>query len=124
MNHPFDYLKEEKFIRLSTYRKNGEVVATPVWFSREGDLLYVMTQDDSGKIKRLRNNPSVMIAPCDVKGTVLGETVKGKVRILDKSEFKQAHQIMLRKYGFLFRLFMLRFRFWKGSQVYFVIEAV
>jgi len=49
----------QKYISLTTFRKNGTPVATPVWFGEDGDKLYVMTRSDLGKAKRIRNNPQV-----------------------------------------------------------------
>jgi len=54
----------QKYISLTTFRKNGVAVATPVWFGEEANKLYVMTRSDMGKTKRIRNNPQVRVAPC------------------------------------------------------------
>lgn len=53
----------QKYISLTTFRKNGAGVATPVWFGEEDGKLYVMTRSDMGKTKRIRNNPHVRVAP-------------------------------------------------------------
>ena len=65
---PFNQLKEAKFLNLETFRKNGNGVKTPVWFVQEGEVLYVRTIADSGKVKRIRNNQQVNVAPCKANG--------------------------------------------------------
>lgn len=61
-------LRGQKYISLTTFRKNGVRIATPVWFGEDGDKLYVMTRSDMGKTKRIRNNPRVTVAPCSIRG--------------------------------------------------------
>jgi PPOX class probable F420-dependent enzyme len=57
-------IRGRKYISLTTFRKNGVKVATPVWFGEDGDKLYVMTLSKMGKTKRIRNNPRVTVATC------------------------------------------------------------
>src|SRR5512144_470956 len=64
---------DQEFLSFETFRKNGIGVKTPVWFAQEGDTLYIWTVGDSGKIKRIRNNPRVNIAPCKRFGKLTGE---------------------------------------------------
>ncbi|MFM7677639.1 MAG: PPOX class F420-dependent oxidoreductase, partial [Roseiflexaceae bacterium] len=68
----FDALANQEFMNLITQRKSGADVATPVWFAQDGDRLYVMTGRTAGKVKRIRNNPRVQVAPSDRAGTPLG----------------------------------------------------
>lgn len=65
-----DELADEKFVSLTTFRKNGVGVPTPVWVGRDGDALVVTTPVGSGKVKRLRRNPTVELRPCSRRGTV------------------------------------------------------
>jgi len=65
-----DDLAAGKYISLATFKKDGTRVATPVWVTREGDHLYVITEANSGKAKRLRNSPRAQVAACDMRGTV------------------------------------------------------
>ncbi|MDQ3808608.1 MAG: PPOX class F420-dependent oxidoreductase [Thermoproteota archaeon] len=101
-------LAGEKYISLETYRKNGQGVRTPVWFieSSSGDssTLYVRTSDDTGKYKRIRNNPSVQIAPCDIRGGVKGEWVKGEARIANQEEKLKAFKMLEKKYGIVYKM--------------------
>jgi hypothetical protein len=91
-------IRGQKYISLGTFRKNGDKVATPVWFGEEGDHLYVMTRSDTGKVKRIRNNPQVTVAPCTMRGKVTGEEIKAVARLLPAQEHAQAHQTVNRKY--------------------------
>jgi uncharacterized protein len=96
----------EKYINLETYRKNGRGVRTPVWFI-EGDddgILYVRTSDDSGKYKRIRNNQSVQMAPCDMRGSVKGKWVKGEARIASEDEKLKAFKMLEKKYGMMYKM--------------------
>ena len=101
-------LAGEKYINLETYRKNGQGVRTPVWFVEmiNGDVsvLYVRTSDDTGKYKRVRNNSSVQIAPCDMRGGVKGNWVKGEARIADEEEKIKAFKMLEKKYGIIYKM--------------------
>jgi PPOX class probable F420-dependent enzyme len=75
-------IQVQKYISLTTFRKNGTAVATPVWFGEQDDQLYVMTRSDSGKYKRIRNNPQVQVAPCTVRGKITGPEFAASAQIL------------------------------------------
>jgi len=91
-------IRGQKYISLSTVRKNGMKVATPVWFGEDGDKLYVMTRSDMGKVKRIRNNPGVEVAPSTIRGRVTGEVFPALARILPPEEHAHARQTINRKY--------------------------
>jgi uncharacterized protein len=91
-------IQGQKYICLTTFRKNGAGVSTPVWFGEDGDKLYVMTRSDSGKYKRLRNNPQVQIAPCCMRGKIKGPQFPATARILPPAEWPHAKQTIHRKY--------------------------
>jgi PPOX class probable F420-dependent enzyme len=91
----------EKYLNLATYRKNGTAVYTPVWFAEEGDQLYIYSLANAGKVKRIRNNPRVKIAPCDVRGKVKGKWVEAEARIVEASEAEHGHKLLNKKYGLL-----------------------
>jgi len=88
----------QKYISLTTFRKNGVAVATPVWFGEEANKLYVMTRSDMGKTKRIRNNPQVRVAPCTIRGKVTGPEFAAMARILPPTEHARARQVINRKY--------------------------
>lgn len=102
------HLAGEKYINLETYRKNGQGVRTPVWFveRNNGDcsVLYVRTSEDTGKYKRVRNNPSVQIAPCDMRGSVKGNWVKGEARIASEEEKLKVFKMLEKKYGIMYKM--------------------
>jgi PPOX class probable F420-dependent enzyme len=88
----------QKYISLSTFRKSGAKVPTPVWFGEDGDKLYVMTLSKTGKAKRVRNNPQVTVAPCTIRGKVTGPEIAALARILTPEEHAHARQTINRKY--------------------------
>jgi len=91
-------IRGQRYISLTTFRKSGVAVCTPVWFGEEDRKLYVMTRSDLGKAKRIRNNPQVRIAPCTVRGKVTGSEFAATARILPPEEHARARQVINRKY--------------------------
>src|SRR3954453_9907849 len=65
-------IRGQKYISLTTFRKNGSPVQTPVWFGEKDERLYVVTRNDSGKLKRIRNNAQARVAPCTIRGAITG----------------------------------------------------
>lgn len=105
MQHHFAPLDGHQYMNLTTFRKNGQAVPTPVWFAREGDRVYVVTFGASGKAKRIRVTPRVQLAPSDGRGKPLGATVEARARILESAAEQQGRHALARKYGFLFWMF-------------------
>lgn len=93
-----------KYINLETYRKSGKTVCTPVWFVVDGGTIYVITTNETGKVKRLRNNQSVRVAPCGFRGELKGEWVSGTARFAGKDESEKALALRKKKYGIQARL--------------------
>jgi len=91
-------IEGQKYISLTTFRKTGAGVATPVWFGEQDGKLYVMTRGDMGKTKRIRNNPQVRVAPCTIRGKVTGPEFAATARILPSEEHARARQAINRKY--------------------------
>jgi PPOX class probable F420-dependent enzyme len=112
----FAELSKEQFINLATTKKSGASVGTPVWFALDGDVMYVMTGKDAGKVKRIRNNPAVTLGPCDRTGNLLGPTQPATARLLAESEYARANTLLNRKYGFMKSIFDLMARFNGGLQ--------
>src|SRR5436309_12791141 len=91
-------IQGQKYVSLTTFRKNGAAIRTPIWFAEsEGNLVF-MTRDDSWKYKRIRNNPQVRVAPCTVRGRRLGPEAEARARVLDRGDFLLARRAMARKY--------------------------
>jgi PPOX class probable F420-dependent enzyme len=91
-------LFKHKYINLTTYRKNGEGVNTPVMFAEKEGKLYVETLASRYKVARINNNPRVQIAPSNMKGKVLGPSIEGIARVLSKSEQDDAFTALREKY--------------------------
>ena len=94
-------LENEKYILLETIRKNNTPVATPVWFVIANDLIYVVTRDQTGKIKRLKNNKNVRLASCTMRGNQTEEWHSGTASFATEQETKDAIKLRRKKYGFL-----------------------
>ncbi len=90
-----------KYISLTTFRRDGTPVPTPVWLVRDGEALVVTTQGSSGKVKRIRANPDVLIAPCDARGRLKGEQVAGVAALQDPAETERITGLVRRRYGLL-----------------------
>jgi len=106
----FVSLGAEDFISLTTFRKNGEAVSTPVWIGRDGDALIVTTPDDTGKVKRLRNNARVEMRPSTRMGKVADDapTTTGYAQIIGGAAgMAPLEQIIRKKYRAEYYVFML-----------------
>jgi uncharacterized protein len=88
-----------KYVLLTTFRKNGTPVPTPVWVVRDGDDLAVWTVTTSGKVKRIRRNAAVTVAECDLRGRPLGEAVPATARVLDAAGTERVRALLRKKYG-------------------------
>ncbi len=101
-----DTLGSAKYISLTTYRKDGTAVATPVWLARSGDALIVITDPNSGKAKRLRNNPAVLVSPCDMRGRVKPGALSaaGTVSFQDTAQTQATMTAISGKYGLMGRI--------------------
>ncbi len=110
-------LQGQKYICLTTFRKSGIGVGTPVWFAERDDKLYVKTRIDSGKSKRIRNNPSVRVSPCTIRGKVIGPEFVGKARIIPGQQSKAAHEAINRKY------LLARLSIWNSKNEYLEIDV-
>ncbi len=99
-----DRLSDGKYISISTTRKNGEKIATPVWVTREGDSLFVITGAESGKVKRIRNNPNVELAPCDARGNLKGDVVAGTAEILDADGTEEVRARVSKRFGLMYKV--------------------
>ena len=96
----------QKYLNLETFRKNGQGVKTPVWFAPEPSAkldsndakLYVYTIGNAGKLKRIRNQANVKIAPCNMRGDVKGDWVAAQAEILTGSQAKHGMQLLNKKY--------------------------
>ncbi len=97
----FQHLQGHTYCLLVTYKRNGEGVATPVWFGLGGDgNLYIRSETNVGKVKRIRNDPRVRVAPCTVRGKPLGPPAEGQARLLEQpSDTRTAESALTANYG-------------------------
>ena len=103
--HDFAALAGHKYCLLTTFRRDGTPVPTPVWFGVGEGRLYVRTEAAVGKVKRIRNDPHVRIAPCTFRGKPLGLTVEGTARVLPAAEEERAERAIAANYGLGRRLY-------------------
>jgi PPOX class probable F420-dependent enzyme len=111
-----DGLTSGKYVLVTTYRKDGRTVPTPVWVVRDGDAAGIWTSADSGKVKRIRNRPEVLLAPCDVRGNPSGESVPARAEILGPAAPEHYRTLIRRKYGLLGALTLWGSRLRRGSE--------
>lgn len=100
-------LATERYVLLTTFRKNGQAVATAVWIAALADgSLGFTTGGDSGKVKRIRNSPRVLLQPCDVRGRVAtGSTAtEATARVVEGAECAPVTKAIRKKYGYQYVL--------------------
>jgi uncharacterized protein len=103
-----DQFKDQKYLNLETFRKNGQGVPTPVWFAEHQGRLYVRTMDGSGKVKRLKRYPRTRVAPCNASGNLSGEWVDSQACLVtDRATAENVNRLFNRKYGFTKTIFDL-----------------
>lgn len=105
----FDALAGESFVSLTTFRKSGVPVSTPVWIARDGADLVVTTPKESGKVKRIRNSGRVELTPCDRRGRVAaGATTQSGHAVIqsDTATVERLGGVFLRKYRLEYRIFL------------------
>jgi len=125
-NNAFAVLQGHKYISLTTFRKSGKPVLTPVRFVVESGKLYVSTRAKAGKVRRIRSNSKVQLAPCTLRGKVVGPTVEAVARILSVDEMVVAKSALKRNYGWMMRVgnFISNLRGDSGGEVYLEIVPV
>jgi len=121
MGNKLEQFSKQKYINLETYKRDNTSVKTPVWFVIDNDLIYIITRESTGKVKRLKNNQNVRVVPCSFKGEIKNEWVNGKAQKITGSEADKAIEIRKKKYGFAVRLSGL-FTSQKGNLVVYSID--
>lgn len=101
----FSSLRGHRYCLLSTFRKTGEAVPTPVWFGLADGKAYIRTEAGVGKVKRIRRESRVHIAPSTFRGKPLGPSMEGLARILAPDESDRAERALAANYGFGRRLY-------------------
>jgi PPOX class probable F420-dependent enzyme len=91
-------LEKHRYISLTTFRRDGRAVATPVWFALDGHRIIVGTDAASGKVKRIRANGRATVAPCDMRGKAKGHPLAAAGRLLPGSDDARALALLGRRY--------------------------
>ena len=95
-----DEIVRSRYVSLTTFRRDGTPVATPVWHVVDGDELVVISDADAGKVKRIRNSGRVVVTVCDVRGRIKpgAATADGTARLLEESRTAAGRKLLARKY--------------------------
>ena len=119
----FEGLQGRQYVNLTTFRKDGSPVRTPLWFSEVGGHLYAFTGRNTGKVKRIRNDGGVLVCPCNMRGRPLGPETAGAARLLPSGESSVAKESLNRKYGLQKRAFgPIQRLLGRGEEVYLEIS--
>ena len=96
-----DQFSKQTYLSLETFRKNGVGVKTPVWFVQDAGKLFVRTIADSGKVKRIRNNPQINVCPCKVDGESIGSWTASRAHeVHDAPALEESiNRLFDKKYG-------------------------
>ena len=93
-------LAKQRYVSLTTFRRDGTAASVPVWVvSDDGERLLIWTGADTGKVKRIRRDPRVLIAPADYRGRELGPQVQAQARVLGPEADAIVVPLLRRKYG-------------------------
>jgi uncharacterized protein len=126
----FVALGGHKYLSLESFKKSGAGVRTPIWFAADPRAplesadakLYVYTVDNTGKVKRIRNNPRVRVAPCDGRGKTLGEWAEGRAEIVTGEEAAYGMGLLNKKYWPLKQIMAFFARFSGAARVVIAIR--
>jgi PPOX class probable F420-dependent enzyme len=121
----FDSLRGHKYGLVVTFKRDGSGIPTPVWFGIDGEgRLYFRTGADVAKVRRIRNNPRVLVAPCSVRGKPLGSSIEGTARVLAAEDKEHAERAIQSNYGLGRRLYERAADAVGGEEVYVEIVPV
>jgi uncharacterized protein len=96
----FEALRGHKYALLTTFRRSGDPVPTPVWFGVDRDgRAYFHSEARLGKVKRIRNDPHVRLAPCNLRGRPVGPAAEGRARVLGPEDDDRAEAAIEANYG-------------------------
>ena len=112
---------DQKYVNLETYKKDGTPVRTPVWFMIDNGIIYVITREKTGKVKRLKNNQNIRIVPCSFNGESKNEWINGVAQKITGNNAERAIKLRKKKYGISARLAGL-FSSQKGNPMVYSIK--
>jgi uncharacterized protein len=113
-----------KYLNLESVKRDGTPVQTPVWFAEEHGVLYVYTLANAGKVKRIRRHSRIRLAPCTMRGTVIGPWVEAEATIVDATTAAHGHALLRHKYGWLKGIGDLFSRFLHRERVVIAIRVL
>ena len=106
-----DALFRGRYLSVTSFKRDGTGVATPLWFVSDGSRLFALTDLHSAKIRRIRRNPHVLVASCRVNGKLRGEPVDARAEVLTANEdLERVRELLLRRHRVSYRLVMLFYR--------------
>ena len=113
-----------QYINLESFKRDGTPVRTPVWFAVDDGVIYIYTLAKAWKVKRIRRNPRVRLAPCTIRGRVIGPWVEAEAQIAAAATAAHGHALLLRKYGWKKRLGNTLSRLMKRQRVVITMRLV
>ena len=100
-----------RYLSVTSFKRGGSGVATPVWFVSDGRRLFALTDLHSGKVRRIRHDPRVLVAPCGPSGKLRGEPVQCRAEILTATaDLERVQKLLMARYKVSYRLVMLFYR--------------
>ena len=122
LNNNDNSLETGKYISILTYKKNGDGVSTPVWFVRKDNKIYIRTSNQSGKVKRIKNNNNVSYALCNISGRIKGEWHSGVAKI-EPDVNKMIFSKITEKYGLIAQIINILYKIKKMEIIIISIES-
>src|SRR3954447_18253071 len=110
-----EQLGAEKYVLLTTFRKDGRAVPTPLWVVPDGPGLGFWTPSGTGKLKRIRNSGRVTVQACDFRGNPRGEPLEAHARVGDTEDRARISESLKKKYGLVGRLSLIGSRIRRGT---------
>jgi hypothetical protein len=100
-----------RYLSVTSFRRDGSGVATPVWFVSDGRRLFALTDLHSAKVRRMRRNPRVLVASCRADGKLRGEPLPARAEVLTATpELERVQKLLMERYKLSYRLVMLIYR--------------
>jgi uncharacterized protein len=100
-----------RYLSVTSFKRDGTGVATPVWFVADGSRLLALTDLHSAKVRRMRRNPHILVAPCRADGRLRGEPVPARAEVLTATaDLERVGRLLTERYGISYRLVMLIYR--------------
>jgi PPOX class probable F420-dependent enzyme len=101
-----DAILKAQYVAFTTYRRDETPVVTPVWAAAEGDSLFIFSNPNAGKVKRVRNSSRATVAPCTATGTITGAALPAEAFLLSDDQMPKVWKLLVKKYGIAARLFV------------------